>query len=602
MARRGRPPYPDVLTPREWEVLALLREGLSNEEIAERLGFTLAGAKYHVSEILGKLGVESREEAARWSAAGERPRPWWAAIAAPIGLAWRKLTSGPLPALTATSLAILIAAGIALLAWALLRTSGGGSSALSPTGTAPAVTQPAVVGAPTPTAPPVGTTGTACPGGPTVPASSAPLFAYAATDNTIWVVGADGSNSTQLICSATGGQNAAWSASGRYLAHVSDGGALHILDATTGEDSVADEGTNGNVLGSRDMQWSHTEDVLVYERSADIDGHPRENGIWSVTQGATPSKIVDTPNGSTFWLSPNGRSIAYVIPSEAPPTPSKESRTDSGGLFLVNADGTGNRKVADGSFILSSHNAWSPDGRLVAFWRNISGGSALSGDAFAFDTVTGREIPLGRAGSDQQAGWAPGGDHDIFNNIAVDVSSGSATPLFDAGSSLLDWSPDGRKVAYLQSAPTSRTPGVAGPAYSLVVLDVATDRLTAYESSTAPLWVHQPGYRGAWSPDGAFYAFVANEASASAPEGTGEGVLFVADVGAGTAKRALGSLGYASDSVSYSPDGTRLLLQQRSGGTNTIWTANADGSNISKVAEGAALSPPGTTSGWRPTS
>ncbi len=53
MSKRGRPPHPDILTPREWEVLALLRESLSNDEIAQRLGISLAGAKYHVSEILG---------------------------------------------------------------------------------------------------------------------------------------------------------------------------------------------------------------------------------------------------------------------------------------------------------------------------------------------------------------------------------------------------------------------------------------------------------------------------------------------------------------------------------------------------------------------
>ena len=40
MAKRGRPRYPDILTPREWEVLALLREGLSNDGIAERLNIT----------------------------------------------------------------------------------------------------------------------------------------------------------------------------------------------------------------------------------------------------------------------------------------------------------------------------------------------------------------------------------------------------------------------------------------------------------------------------------------------------------------------------------------------------------------------------------
>jgi DNA-binding CsgD family transcriptional regulator len=66
--RRGRPAYPDVLTPREWEVLALIREGLTNEQIAQRLGITESGARFHVSEILSKLGVESRQEAAGWRA------------------------------------------------------------------------------------------------------------------------------------------------------------------------------------------------------------------------------------------------------------------------------------------------------------------------------------------------------------------------------------------------------------------------------------------------------------------------------------------------------------------------------------------------------
>src|SRR3989304_3514377 len=66
MKTRGRPPTPDVLTPREWEVLSLIRDGLSNREIADRLVISLAGAKFHVSEIISKLGVESREEAAAW--------------------------------------------------------------------------------------------------------------------------------------------------------------------------------------------------------------------------------------------------------------------------------------------------------------------------------------------------------------------------------------------------------------------------------------------------------------------------------------------------------------------------------------------------------
>jgi len=71
MARRGRPRHPDILTPREWEVLALVRRGHSNREIGRRLGVSLAGAKYHVAEIIGKLGVRSRGEAAMLLTAGE---------------------------------------------------------------------------------------------------------------------------------------------------------------------------------------------------------------------------------------------------------------------------------------------------------------------------------------------------------------------------------------------------------------------------------------------------------------------------------------------------------------------------------------------------
>ena len=64
--RRGRPAYPDVLTPREWEVLALVKEGLTNPQIAQRLGISESGARFHVSEILSKLGVNSRQAAASW--------------------------------------------------------------------------------------------------------------------------------------------------------------------------------------------------------------------------------------------------------------------------------------------------------------------------------------------------------------------------------------------------------------------------------------------------------------------------------------------------------------------------------------------------------
>jgi len=66
------PNKPDYgLTRREQEVLALLVEGRSNVEIAERLVISRHAVRYYVSEILGKLEVSNRTEAVAVAVKGE---------------------------------------------------------------------------------------------------------------------------------------------------------------------------------------------------------------------------------------------------------------------------------------------------------------------------------------------------------------------------------------------------------------------------------------------------------------------------------------------------------------------------------------------------
>jgi DNA-binding CsgD family transcriptional regulator len=109
--KRGRPPYPGVLTPREQQVLDLIREGLTNEQISQRLGISFSGARYHVAEILSKLGVTSRQEAALWS---PRPEPAGARRFGSVGALFGRIASSVL-ARAAGSMAV--AAGlVALLA------------------------------------------------------------------------------------------------------------------------------------------------------------------------------------------------------------------------------------------------------------------------------------------------------------------------------------------------------------------------------------------------------------------------------------------------------------------------------------------------------
>jgi DNA-binding NarL/FixJ family response regulator len=55
------------LTEREREVLILVANGQANKEIASTLGITERTARTHVSNILGKLGLASRTQAALWA-------------------------------------------------------------------------------------------------------------------------------------------------------------------------------------------------------------------------------------------------------------------------------------------------------------------------------------------------------------------------------------------------------------------------------------------------------------------------------------------------------------------------------------------------------
>jgi DNA-binding NarL/FixJ family response regulator len=57
------PEFVEELTPREVEVLRLLADGLGNKEIASQLGVSGHTVKFHISSILGKLGVATRTEA-----------------------------------------------------------------------------------------------------------------------------------------------------------------------------------------------------------------------------------------------------------------------------------------------------------------------------------------------------------------------------------------------------------------------------------------------------------------------------------------------------------------------------------------------------------
>jgi NarL family two-component system response regulator LiaR len=61
------PPAPDPLTEREVQVLALVARGLSNQEIADQLFIGERTVRTHISNILGKLHLANRTQAALYA-------------------------------------------------------------------------------------------------------------------------------------------------------------------------------------------------------------------------------------------------------------------------------------------------------------------------------------------------------------------------------------------------------------------------------------------------------------------------------------------------------------------------------------------------------
>lgn len=64
--RRGRPPHDDILTPAEWKTTHAVQHGMSNRQIAERRGISLDAVKFHVENVLGKLGLPNRRALRQW--------------------------------------------------------------------------------------------------------------------------------------------------------------------------------------------------------------------------------------------------------------------------------------------------------------------------------------------------------------------------------------------------------------------------------------------------------------------------------------------------------------------------------------------------------
>ena len=176
---RGRPPHPGILTAAEERVLEELRRGGTNAEIAARLGVTLDAVKFHISNMLGKLQLENREQLAAW-----RPEPrrrLFGLLALPgalepVGrvLVWAGVAVAGAAAVAVVAVVLIVLAGVdgseQQLALAPTATPTPTATATPPaTAMATARPAPTATATPTPTAMPTPTVPTFIPPAPPTP-------------------------------------------------------------------------------------------------------------------------------------------------------------------------------------------------------------------------------------------------------------------------------------------------------------------------------------------------------------------------------------------------------------------------------------------------
>jgi len=589
MRRRGRPPHPDILTPREWEVLASLRQGPTNEQIALGLDVSLATAKYHVSEILSKLNVATREQAAAW-----QPEP------APA-TRWERLASLTLAKGAGVALIAATVIGLGALASGVCRTSGDGEP------DAQTINQDISIESPQPLTPDsqwsaglyfIAEDGSTfrlldseiltCRG----PGSSlsAPVYSWSPEGGRIALAAMErceesrcvdcpirrpdihildidkGTTVTMPVHSMMGVSSLAWAPDGKTLA-LSGGWpgesgihgpgwdpALVLLDVQSGEASLTAGGPDDDLEPSAAASWSPDGKLLALtDRRARTVVIDRDGEVVRELAAAHAPDLqaFDSPS----W-SPSGQEIAFV-------------REDA--LYVYNRIDDSERRVAVGHVP-----RWSPDGNRLAYLKGD--GNATIVEILEFASDRGVEV-----GEGDQINWSSDGNRLFFirngNVFSVKADGEGETAITQTPLPYLTQpqsSPGRSGIAVLYS------PGVKSQVF-VANADGSGQRALAL------------GFSPTWSPDGSTIAFFSGfqlgdfngSLFTIRPDGTE--IQDVADV---SYPFELSSICDRYREPAWSPDSERLAYQS----AELLHVVSQDGSHDFQLGLGSrpSWSPDGT--------
>jgi DNA-binding CsgD family transcriptional regulator len=504
MKRRGRPPYPGLLTPREQEVLDYIRAGLTNPQIGERLDISVETVKQHVSQVLSKLNVSTREEAARWQPERERElaRPW-------AGLS----LLGKFIAVASTVAAL---GGVAVLGLLVFRAGDASTSEIlatdgsvtptttsravgtSPRSTLSSLTTATASATASGTASGTGATQTLATPTPTVtPKSIAPVTSFQATLTAtpvatpystpplggLHVANADGSNTRRIA----EGNEVVWAPVGDQIAFVSASTSNGGFEGSSAIDRISADGSTSVEIGSAD--WSDGLNLCAFDYI----------GTWS-------------PDGTAFAINKWVQEESHVITLSS-----------------------GATRVINGCFL-----NWLADGRIIFAGRCDTDTGIFSHCIRVQDGASNTQLTIGG-----MPRVSPDGRRLAFTRDGSiylrDLTNGDETVLFSSGFSnydLYDWSPDSTRLAFAEY-------GGSPEVLHAKTIDIHSGDIRDYGEGTTPKW----------SPDGSRIAIRYSTSNCFGwklmDAADGHELLFI--------KRAYSTF-------AWSPDGSQIAYSIYSGG------------------------------------
>jgi hypothetical protein len=259
-------------------------------------------------------------------------------------------------------------------------------------------------------------------------------------------------------------------------------------------------------------------------------------------------EVANADGSGRRLIAPDTTDPVPVAPSWAPDG-SQLAVTIGSSIWLLAADGTGRRRLADGY-----EPEWSPDGASIAFVRandvyrvRVDGSHETR---LTEDAVPGTVRPR----------WSPDGMTLLVERnervYVVDALAGGATPLAPSYGRSATWSPDGSKIAFTEDD--------GGDGYSIVVMNADG---TGVHPLTSSLVTDAVDDHPAWSSDGSRLAFDRTNVVVG---GTGV-VVIDAD---GTDELGVGS----GAQPAWAPASSRLAWGDTSDSGRGIETGNPDGS------------------------